>query len=413
MDDFLEKKDLVILGKNMHHHKKAAISKKGRDSVAKDEAEHDAHLKSLDGTFIDVAAHGGDKFACAIDAEFDIENAMSEDERFSVPLPSLYVETWIFVLICAFLFLWAFDLTRWIEATTLTKYYATDCAEENFIDSLGRQNCLDGVPAGFFSDPPLGHSSYLLLFINGKLNVVADVGHKVCLFHFFFIMFFVIPMRLCTVLKPNSSCAKQMKKRLKPKALKEREYRPMHAREIPTISFMVDKKENKPGATTTLKYRLKRGTHELAKASNVHATDHTFTHLIPADSNYGATIKVNVPLGADFKGVPTNCIITASKMSLCQKLQMLPLYFLRDFCGLFVSIFQLFGISLALFVFFAPFIDFQRKSLELSNIRVSGVSFLFSADPIDAYMRWLNLKIVDMLSFGIFEKKFKKKADAM
>jgi hypothetical protein len=89
---------------------------------------------------------------------------------------------------------------------------------------------------------------------------------------------------------------------------------------------------------------------------------------------------------------------------------MLPLFFIRDICGIIVNIFKIFGLSLNVFVFIEPFIDFQRKSLELQKIRVSGCSFAFSADPADAYMRWLNLKLVDLLTMGLYEKIFEKKA---
>jgi len=66
---------------------------------------------------IETAAKGGAEFASAIDTEFSIEAAMTEAERFSVALPSLYVETWLFTLINAFLFLYLTDFFRWMQDT--------------------------------------------------------------------------------------------------------------------------------------------------------------------------------------------------------------------------------------------------------------------------------------------------------
>ena len=50
-------------------------------------------------------------------------------------------------------------------------------------------------------------------------------------------------------------------------------------------------------------------------------------------------------------------------------------------------------------------------AVELQKLRISGVSFSFNADPIDVYMRWLNLKLFNMLLCGKYEEYFSKYAD--
>ena len=63
-----------------------------------------------------------------------------------------------------------------------------------------------------------------------KLNVIFNLGHKVCLFHFLFIAVVVLPLRVVTVLAPASSCAKALKERLKPHPLAAREWEKPHSR---------------------------------------------------------------------------------------------------------------------------------------------------------------------------------------
>ena len=213
------------------------------------------------------------------------------------------------------------------------------------------------------------------------------------------ILLFVMPSRLFTILKPDSCCAKQMRERLKPPPLNAREFRPLKENEKPTVNLVVTE-DNPPGKEVDVKYG------KLSLGQSVKFT-------IPADARMGACLRVEIPEGPDFQGVPVDCLITASVMTPCDKIKMVPLIMLRNFMGIFVAIFNIIGVSLALFIFFDPFITFQQNSLYLAHVRVSGCSFAFAADPIDAYMRWLNLKMVDMLSCGIVEKKCKKKADSM
>ena len=348
---------------------------------------------------VDIAAKGGKAFAAHIDEEFDVELAMTEAMRQSVPLPSLYVETWIFTLICAFIFLFLYDFTRWLEGAILqAQYYDADCARANWIDKDAQQECLDGSPSSVLPNPANAHDWFIPLWLLSKTHVVADVGHKVCLFHFFFIALCVLPVRLAVVLRPASWCAKRAANRMKAKPTKLREYRPLKAHEIKTINVQVSE-EQPPGTKIVLTY----GDAEDAKA---------FSFDIPEGARMNTTVKAVVPLD-DAEGIPQNCLITAGNMSLRDKIALAPLYLVRDVCGYVVSIFQFVGISLGLFIFFAPFIDFKRRSLELAHIRVAGISFVFAADPFDAYMRWLNLEIVNMLTFGWFKKIYKAQAERM
>ena len=340
---------------------------------------------------VDVAARGGAEWANYVDEEFDVEAAMSENERYTVALPSLYVETVLFVLICAFLFLFVFDWTRFFEVVVMDAYLKATC-EDPSSRLAGSSECYEQVPR-------FGHVAWLPLWVNGKINVLGDVGHKVCIFHFFFILIFVFPSRILAVLKPESSCAKNLKERLKPKPLKMREFRDLKGGEKRTAGVLVSE-ANAPGTTIEVKYG------DATKGKSI-------MFSIPSDAKMASILRAEIPIDDDFEGVPVDCLITADTMTLCDKIKIAPLLAARNIAGFFVTVFNLFGISLALFIFFAPFIDFKKRSLELAHIRVSGVSFEFDADPIDAYMRWLNLKMVDMLSCGIFEKKCKKKADAM
>ena len=59
-----------------------------------------------------------------------------------------------------------------------------------------------------------------------------------------------------------------------------------------------------------------------------------------------------------------------------------------------VRLFSVVGLSLGAFVFFEPFVEFKKKSLELAHVRVSGFALNFDASPIDAYIRWLNIEMV-------------------
>ena len=305
-----------------------ALKAIGGSSKAKAEAEAARRRPSVlarEGR-VALAAQGGAAYASAIDLEFDIENAMTEAERFSVPLPSLYVETWCFALISAFLFLFLADVTR-------AYYLKIPIKDDNW--------------RSFFTE-----ANYFWRWVVGKFNFLFDLGHKVCIFHFVFIALIVIPSRLFTVLQPNSCCAKRFQKRNLPKALAKREMR-------------------------------------------------------------SVTNGANAAAGVVGQEVGVNCIVGAGRMTLCDTLSMVPLYFLRDFCSLIAAIANLFGISIAVFIFFKPFVDFQQKELELRHVRISGISLAFAADPIDAYMRWLNLEIVDLLTLTLFKKLFKTKAKRM
>ena len=334
-----------------------------------------------------------------------LQIAMSEEERFSVPLPSLYIETWLFTLICAFIFLFLFDLTRYIDNVTMENFRLVHCScadcANNFINANERIKCLDSLPPGFTawfrgSEP---HSSYFYLWINGKITVISDIGHKVCIFHFLFILFFVMPMRLFSVLKPESCCARQMRERLHPQPLVEREYRPLKKNEKLTISVIVSE-ENAPGKEIDVKH----GDRELGQS---------FKHTIPGTARMGATLEVEIPQGPDFQGIPVDCLISATALTPCDKIELLPLILLRNFMSFFVALFNLIGVSLSLFIFFDPLITFKENSLILAHVRVSGCSFAFAADPNDAYMRWLNVEIINMLLCGCYKKRCKRKAMKM
>jgi hypothetical protein len=275
---------------------------------------------------IALAASGGAEFASAVDEEFSVESAMSEAERFTIALPSLYVETWLFVLIVAFLFLFLHDGSKHLQL----KYFPEKEGAE------GGAAFLEAVENAY--GPGAIERSIL-----DKIGAFASLGHKVCIFHFLFIAICILPMRLITVLAPKSICARKLAEKLEPKPFNEREF--------------VVEDEAAPDVRT-----------------------------------------------------PLTRVITARNLKLCDKIKMLPLFLIRDICGIVVAVFKIVGLSLNVFVFIEPFIDFKRKSLELGKLRISGVTFSFAADPFDAYMRWLNLKLVDLMTLGLYEKIFAKKA---
>ena len=67
---------------------------------------------------IALAANGGVEFATAVDEEFSVEEAMTEAQRFTVALPSLYVETCLFALIAAFIFLYVLSAAAFQKVQT-------------------------------------------------------------------------------------------------------------------------------------------------------------------------------------------------------------------------------------------------------------------------------------------------------
>ena len=360
---------------------------------------------------VKLAAQGGKAWGSAVDEEFSVESAMTEAQRFSVALPSLYIETWIFTALCAYIFFFGTDLTRWASNTYFPAIETDAYLLSEFTDRVANMFRWDVLPRTILE----------------KLNVIFNLGHKVCLFHFLFIAVVVLPLRVVTVLAPASSCAKALKERLKPHPLAAREWEKPHSR-----------------SSRVAPVNISGG---LAPPPRIDV------HLPapPADAKEGGgggaagakRLSAHTASAADMRAsglVPVECVISARKLTACDKWKMRPLYFLRDVLGIIVAILQLIGLSLNLFVVFAcvlfvyfdlehmpllthaplrsapvrsPFIDFQRKSIELSHLKVSGVSFQFQADPWDAYMRWLNLKMVDMLSFGWFERIFRKKAKKM
>jgi len=155
-----------------------------------------------------LAIAGGDEFASHLDEEFTVEAAMSEHERFSVTMPSLYIETWLFTMICAFLFLWIDDFTKYL---LLHSFLQPNQKEKSSMMDFGT------AIANFFDPTRLPRNMI------GKAGTLCNIGHKVCLLHWIFISAFVLPNRLITVLVPKSSCAMKMAEKTKPKPLKERE----------------------------------------------------------------------------------------------------------------------------------------------------------------------------------------------
>jgi len=222
----------------------------------------------------------------------------------------------------------------------------------------------------------------------GKIGGFASLGHKVCLFHFLFITVIIFPLRLVTVLAPKSFCARKLAERLAPK--------PFKAREFGKKKMTFEERKRKRSATANTRKRS--------------AAPQVIILQQPLPEGASVVVFQQQSPQVTSSRRPVERIITARKLVFCDKIKMLPLFFIRDICGIIVNIFKIFGLSLNVFVFIEPFIDFQRKSLELQKIRVSGCSFAFSADPADAYMRWLNLKLVDLLTMGLYEKIFEKKA---
>ena len=343
-----------------------------------------------------IAAQGGPDWGSAVDEEFEAEHAMTELERFSVPLPSLYVETLLFAAVTAFIFLFIYDTTRWFDTHILGDEAELDPAGPGI---EGFFNKYAATIRRFFT------IDYLIRWISGFFGGISDVGHKVCIFHFFFILLFVFPQRIFQTMFPTSCCAKAQAKRMLKKAVKPREFGPpprgnlleraamAGARKIATSSKVT------PAPAANLEAD---GALDLAEAggdgydeSKPHSPEATAAHMLAT------------------KGwVPKNSIINTS-MTLCDKIKLLPIYFIRDVCNFGVRIVSLVGIDLSLFVFFEPFINFTKTGMELAHIRMSGISLAFNADNVDCYMRWLNLKIVNLLSLGIFEKYYSGKADDM
>ena len=368
MQDVEDVKNELKAGEKLTKKLKAAKEARERRTSAQARAPH-----------VLLAAMGGAEWGSAVDEEFSHEAAMTEAERATVTLPSLYIETWLFSLICAFLFLFMYDTTRWLSAHVLeSPAEATD-----YVSAVTR----------FFT------LNYLLDYANGFVQGVSDVGHKVCIFHFLFISLFVLPTRVIVTLFPNGCCAKKAQKNAVRKPLQKREFGPP------------------PKGNPALLAKLGvGGSSKVAPAPAGLAESDSLVAVVdeenPQSPKTPRTPRDKAQEQAAGGLVPVNTVIVTG-MTLCDKITMMPLYIGRDILGFLVRIAKIFRIDLSLYIIFAPFIDFKQSSLELAHIRVDGVSVSFAADPIDAYMRWLNLKIVNMLSFDILEKYFSGKAEAM
>ena len=155
-----------------------------------------------------LAIAGGDEFASHLDEEFSVEAAMSEHERFSVAMPTLYIETWLFTMICAFLFLWIDDFTKYL---LLHSFLQPNQKEKSSMMDFAT------AISNFFDPTRLPRNMI------GKFGTLCNIGHKVCLLHWLFISAFILPNRLITVLRPKSFCAIKRAEKMKPKPLKERE----------------------------------------------------------------------------------------------------------------------------------------------------------------------------------------------
>lgn len=349
-----------------------------KQTAAKEERERRTSAQARAPQVL-LAAMGGAEWGSAVDEEFSYEAAMTEAERASVALPSLYVETWLFSLLTAFLFLFIYDTTRWLQAHVLE-----DPAEAtDYLSAVTR----------FFT------LNYLFDYANGFVQGISDVGHKVCIFHFLFILLFVLPARVAVTLFPHGCCAKRARKIAQRKPLQKREFG-APPRGNPALLAKLG-----VGGSS----KVAPAPQGLAGSDSLHAE---VDEENPSWPKTPRTPEEKAREQADSGLVPVNILI-ATGTTVCDKIAMMPLYLGRDILGALVRIGKIVRVDLSLFVIFAPFIDFKKSSLELNHIKVDGISVSFAADPMDVYMRWLNLKIANMLSLDILEKYFSGKAEAM